>query len=199
MIFRNRIFALGLAALAALAVAQPAQAAYGVYMCAPEATIGAQSRTIGGTGTAVPSQATYSLNGQGCAFIANADVGYFASLGFSGGQNLFSISVVGLTANSTTSNSPTLPAGAYVHQIVLAETTNNAVTGGVDLGTAASGAQVASAVTLSGNGLTFIADSALLKRVFGTGPAPAAQQIFYTCHTGCNSSSVNLTIFYSLF
>lgn len=195
---RLRHFAVALA-LAALALApltkQPAQAAFGQYLCAPDApSRGQVARTVGGTNVS-PSGTVYQLNAQGCAFIAQQDVGWLQSQGFSGGQNIFTVAVTALTATGT-SASVTLPIGAYIHNIVLQETAGNAVTGGVDLGTAASGTQVASAVTLAGNGLVTLADTALLKRIFST---TASQGIFYTCHTNCNSSSVNMTVIYSLF
>ena len=195
-------FALALAGLALALLAlppQPAKAAFGQFLCAPTPLDQIQNRQIGGTGSQVPSATLYLLNGQGCAFIAQQDVGYFQSLGFTGGQNFFTVSLTGITANTTASNSPTLPAGTYIHNIVIAETAGNAVTGGVDVGTAASGAQVISAIAVGANALVTTADSALLKRSFGTGPAPAAQQIFFTCHTACNSASLNISILYSYF
>jgi hypothetical protein len=195
----------GLLAAAALALAvfaptEQAHAAYGSYLCAPstsDVAIGPK-RIVNTSSTASP-QPAYVLNGQGCAFIANTDVGFFLALGFTGGQDFFTTSLVAVTANTTTTNSPTLPAGAYIHNIIIGETAGNAVTGGVDIGTAASGAQIASAIAVAGNALVTITDAGLLKRSFGTGPAPAAQQIFFTCHTACNSASLNITIMYSLF
>jgi hypothetical protein len=175
---------------------QQAHAAYGSYLCAPSPA----DTAVGPKRVVNPNTSNaYSLNGQGCAFIPQGDVGYFLSQGYTGGQDFFTVAVTGITANTTTANSPILPAGAYIHNIIIGETAGNAVTGGVDIGTAASGAQIASAVTVGANALVGIADASLLKRVFGTGPAPASQQIFFTCHTACNSASLNVTIMYSLF
>ena len=184
---------------AAFLPGKPADAAFGQFLCAPSPVDQFSARTIGGTNSQVPSQTLYALNGQGCAFIVQQDVGYFLSQGFTGGQNFFTLSLTGVTANTTTSNSPTLPPGTYIHNIVIAETAGNAVTGGVKIGTTAGGTDIVAAATVSGNALVTIPDSALLKRSFGTGPAPAAQQIFFGCVTSCNSASLNISILYSYF
>lgn len=203
----NRLlkFALGLGAIVvagsifSAAPQRPAEAAFGQFLCAPSPVDQFSARTIGGSNSFVPSGTLYLLNGQGCAFIAQQDVGAFQSIGFTGGQNFFTISLTGVTANTTSSNSPTLPAGTYIHNIVLAETSSHTITGGVDIGTTASGTDIASAVALTSNSLVTITDSALSKRSFGTGAAPASQQIFFTCHTSCNSGSINISILYSYF
>jgi len=181
---------------ACLAPAGKAHAAWGGIYCASETAIGPAGprRVVNPVTTNA-----YSLNAQGCAFIANADIGYFLSQGFSAGSNTQNITLVGLTANSTTANSPILPAGAMIDSIVIGETAGNAVTGGINIGTAAAGAQIVSAATVGANALTAVASASILLRVFGTGPLPAAQQIFYTCVTACNSSSVNISISYHLF
>lgn len=174
----------------------PAHAAYGSFLCSPSPAEGA----IGPKRVVNPNtNAAYQLNGQGCAFIAQADVGYFLANGYTGGQDFFTVAVTGITANTTTANSPVLPAGAYIHNIIIGETAGNAVTGGVKIGTTAGGTDIASAVAVAGNALVGIADASLSKRVFGTGAAPASQQIFFGCVTACNAASLNITIMYSLF
>jgi hypothetical protein len=189
-------FLFAAAIVACLAPTEKAHAAWGSVYCAPDPGVGSPGprRVVNPVTTTA-----YSLNAQGCAFIANADIGYFLSQGYTSGPNSQNITMVGLTANSTTANSPILPAGATIDSIVIGETAGNAVTGGVDIGTAASGAQIVAAVAAGANSLATVAASAILLRVFGTGPLPAAQQIFYTCHTGCNSSSINISISYHLF
>src|SRR6267154_208514 len=81
-----------LAALACAALwAAPVEAAQ-INMCSSDVAGGVQGpRTIGGTLSPVPSGTTYVLNGQGCALIALADVGYFQSQGFTqaSAQNSF--------------------------------------------------------------------------------------------------------------
>jgi hypothetical protein len=189
------------AAIALPASEQPARAAFGSYLCAPTLpnSESGMARTIGGANTFVPSGTLYVLNGQGCAFIANQDVGAFQSQGYTGGQNFFSTSLVGLTANTTTTNSPTLPAGAYIHNIVIAETSGTAVSGGVKIGSTAGGTDIVAAQAVAGNALVTITDASLLKRSFGTGPAPAAQQIFFGAVTAFSPSVLNVSIMYSLF
>jgi len=184
------------AALAFAAAPQPSHASYGSFLCAPNPAEGA----VGPRRITNPATSnSYPLNSSGCAFIANADVAYAMSQGFSGGWNVWTASQVGITANTTSQNSLILPAGAYIHNIIIGETAGNAVSGGVDIGTAASGAQIASAIAVAGNALVGIPDASLLKRTFGTGSAPAQQQIFFACHTACNSASLNVTVIYSLF
>jgi hypothetical protein len=187
---------LGLALLS-LAPQQAHATSYGSYLCAPQPPDSALARRILAYTSTSPN--SYVLNGQGCTFVANADIPFFTSIGFSGGQNFFTQSIVALTANSTSANSPLLPAGSYIHNIVIGNTTANAVTGGVDIGTAANGAQIASAVAVGANALVTITDAALLLRAFGTGATPVAQTVYFTCHTACNGASLNLTIMYSLF
>ena len=194
--FLKFLFAALALSLGSFAPLQPAHAAFGGVYCAP-ATSGAAE---GPKRVVNPNTSTaYSLNGQGCAFIANADIGYFLSQGYTQNGTLYTLVMTGITANTTTANSPILPAGAFIHAIVIAETAGNAVTGGVDIGTAASGAQIASAFAVGASSLSAITGATILLRLFGTGPLPASQQIFFTCHTACNSASLNATIVYSLF
>jgi len=192
--FLKLLFAAAIATC--LAPAENAHAAWGAVYCSPDPGVGAPGpkRVVNPVTTNA-----YVFNPQGCAFIANADIGFFLSQGYSSGPNTQNITLVGITANTTTANSPILPAGAAIDQIIIGETAGNAVTGGVDIGTAASGAQIVSAVAVGANSLAAVAGSAVLLRVFGTGPLPASQQIFFTCHTACNSASLNFSIFYHLF
>jgi hypothetical protein len=195
------IVALAAIAIAPLVPKHEARAAFGSYLCSPTLpnSGSGMARTVGGANTFVPSGTLYALNGQGCAFVANQDVSSFLAQGYTGGQNFFSASLVGLTANTTTTNSPTLPAGAYIHNIVLAETAGTAVSGGVKIGTTAGGTDIVAAQAVAGNALVTITDASLLKRSFGTGPAPAVQQIFFGAVTAFSPSVLNVSIMYSLF
>lgn len=179
-----------------LAPAEKAHAAWGSVYCASDPGNGSPGarRVV----NPVTNNA-YVLNSQGCSFIANADIGFFLSQGFSPGPITQNISLVGITANTTAANSPILPAGASIESIVIGETAGNAVTGGLDIGTAASGAQIVSAVAVGASSLATVPGASVLLRVFGTGPLPAAQQIFVTCHTACNAASLNISISYRLF
>lgn len=187
---------LAFAAAFALSLAQPqkAEAAFGQVLCAPDATANTRNRTIGGTGSAVPSGTLYVLNGQGCAFIGQADVGYFLSQGYNGGQNSFSIAQTGIIAQDFTSL--TLPAGAYVNGIVIRETSGAAVTGGIKIGTTAGGTDVVAAATCGSGCLISVTDVSLLKRVFS---ATATQKLSVDAVSSFNGAALSITVLYSLF
>lgn len=199
--FRIRSLILGALALGALA--SPAFSAASTplqqqWLCAPEASgaaTGARRVVNPNTNNAV------GLNGDGCGLFLRADVGYWLTQGFSVGPNLFSIQSTGAltSASSATSvNIGTLPAGAYISAIMLNEIAGAAITGGVAMGTAASGTQIVTAQALGANGLLMVADSAIT-RVFGTTGSPNAVSIFATCVTSCNAGSVTITVLYSYF
>lgn len=191
-----------LALLALMALSDVALA--GGVMCRPQAaatgtgasTIGS---AIGGSVSSVPSQTLYVLNSQGCAMVLQQDMGYFLSQGFYPGSNLFTLTQVAVTANQTTATAQTLPAGAVITGIVVHNTTANAVTGGVNIGTAAAGAQVVSALTVGANALVAVPSASILAPVFNSSGTPIAQQLFINAATAFNSASLNVTIFYSLF
>jgi hypothetical protein len=194
----NRLTKIALAALALLSFAAPANAA-SIWMCQGDvsgATTG--TRTIGGTLSPVPSGSIYVLNGQGCALVAQGDVGYFQSQGFTQGSPYavaaFTTGV--LTGTTAVQFLPSLPAGAIIRDIVVSNTTANAVTGGIDIGTTSGGADIVSALTCAASCLTFVADSALLKRVFSL---TAQQAIFVVGHTSGNSANLTITISYQYF
>lgn len=155
------------------------------------------TRTIGGTGSAVPSGTLYVLNGQGCAFIAVGDVGYFLSQGFTAGPQTGMIQFAGLTsaASATTVQIGVLPAGAIIQSIVMAETAGAAITGGVALGTTASGTNIVTAQTLGANAATVLADTAVTKIITSSGTT-LANPVFATCVTSCNAGSVTISIIY---
>ncbi len=194
--------ALALAAL--LGSALPAFA--GAELCAPTATSAAAGpRTIGGTGSKVPSSAIYSLNSAGCAWVTQQDLAFFLSQGFTYGANLFSVSVTGIAAQTTTSNSPILPAYAKIQGIVVQETAGQAVTGGLDIGIAGSSDQtIVAAFAVPASSILNIPTASILRQVFGAAGAttgtPSAQQIFFNAHTNwTDAATINVTILYSLY
>jgi hypothetical protein len=80
-------------------------------------------------------------------------------------------------------------AGFRIVAILVDETTGNAVTGGINIGTAAAGSQIVSAQAVSGSSLNI--DCTLLKRYFSdTNP----QTVYVSAVTGWNSASVNLKL-----
>ena len=93
------------------------------------------------------------------------------------------LTLTGVVANSTF----TVPAGYRISYVDIVNTTANAVTGGVHLGTAALGTQILNAHTVGANASTSV--ETLLKRFF------AAEQIVYiSAHTAWNSASLNITV-----
>ena len=108
----------------------------------------------------------------------------------------FSIYAGPYTAQSTTANSPVLPANAYILTFVVQETTGNAVTGGIDIGTAgSSGQQIVAAYAVGANGIVSIPQASILLFTFGTTGPSKAQQIFFNAHTNwTDTASINVTI-----
>lgn len=193
-------FALAIASIAPQEAhaAASTQAAH-AYLCAPVQTAGGQARHVVNTSSTASPQPSYNLNSAGCAVIASGDIGFFLSQGYYYGPNIFSLVQTGITATTTSSTSTiTLPAGAIIQNIVLAETAGHPITGGVDIGDSTSATEYASAVALGTNGTVVVADSALT-RVFANSGTPANDQILIACHTACNSGSINVTILYSFF
>jgi hypothetical protein len=192
------------AALAALsatvslpAVAATSVAADLVEMCSPPGAGPTWAKSV-----VNPSSGggTYSLNTKGCAIMAIADVAYFRSQGFTQGGGLGALYAGPFTAQSTTANSPTLPANAYIETIIVQETTGNAITGGLDVGVAGSSdATIVSAFAVGANAVINIPSASILKKVFPTSgtTGPAAQQIFFNAHTNwTDAASINVTILY---
>lgn len=92
-----------------------------------------------------------------------------------------------LTANSTF----TVPAGMTIESIVYENTTANAVTGGVRIGTTNGGAEVVVAQAIGANAVGQITDANILLRFFSS----TAQQILYIqAVTAWNSASVKFYI-----
>jgi hypothetical protein len=205
----KRILFAGLAGLAVLAIGGFSQSAFAaasvatdaVEMCAP-----ASSAALSGP-KYVTNPATgggsYTLNAKGCANMVLADVAYFKSQGFTAGAGLGALYAGPFTAQSTTSNSPVLPANAVIQEIIVQETTGNAVTGGLDVGVAGSSDQtIVAAYAVGANGVIAIPSASILKRVFPTSgtTGPVSQQIFFNAHTNwTDGASINVTILYRYF
>lgn len=192
----NRLRLFLAAALVVLAAPLTPAHANGVMLCSPDVgPRGARQVTNPGT-----SGGTYSLNGAGCAYIseANSDAAYFRAQGFVPGNNLFStVQVTGVLTGTTSVQLPfSLPANAMLRDIIVQNTTTNAVTGGIDIGKTTGAADIVSALTCAASCLTFVADAAVLLRVFST---TVQQAIFVTGHTAGNSANLTITITYSYF
>jgi len=93
------------------------------------------------------------------------------------------LQLTGVVANSTF----TVPAGYRISFVDIVNTTANAVTGGLHLGTAALGTQVLNAHTIDANASLSV--ETLLKRFF-----TAEQIVYISAHTAWNSASLNITV-----
>jgi hypothetical protein len=173
---------------------QPAQAASAVY-CAADPGIGSPgARQVTNPNTNV----TYTLNGQGCAQIQIGDIGYFQSQGFSlgpaGGSTVFNTGV--LAAATTDFVVATLPPSTIIREIIVANLVSTSVTGGLSFGTTANGTDIVTALTCGSACLTFVADSALSKRLFST---TASQAIHMAPVTQGSGANFNVTIIWDYF
>lgn len=93
----------------------------------------------------------------------------------------------------TAANNFFLPPNAVLRDILVVNTTANAITGGLKFGTTSGGVDIVAALTVGANALAFVTDALLLKRYFS---ASAAQQIFFDTVTLWNSASVEIDVYY---
>lgn len=191
MIRLSRLLLAAAALLAAVFVSAPADAAV-VVMCraaASGAAPGPARWTAPGSGTA------YSLDNMGCGLIALADITDAQAGGFTQVGTVRAIVFnTGVATGTTDFVVGNLPASTYVNNIIVSNSVAAAVTGGISFGTTANGTEVVTALTCGASCYTFIADSALTKRVFSlTAPTP----IHAAAVTAWNSANVTITILYS--
>lgn len=104
-----------------------------------------------------------------------------------------SILQVARAVAQTGAGSITIPPTAVIRDIIVTNGTANAITGGLKFGTTAGGVDIAAALAVTGNGLSFVTDALLLKRFFS---ASAVQQIFYDAVIAWNSATVQIDIVY---
>lgn len=91
-----------------------------------------------------------------------------------------------VTSNTTI----TIPANYYIVGVIINNTTANAVTGGIRVGTTDGGIDVVVALAVAGNALQAIPDATLLKRLFST---TVSTTLYIQTVTLWNSASLNLT------
>lgn len=91
-----------------------------------------------------------------------------------------------VTSNTTI----TIPANYYIVGVVVNNSTANAITGGLRVGTTNGGVDVVVALAVAGNALQAIPDATLLKRFFSTS---VDTTLFIQAVTLWNSASLNLT------
>lgn len=94
---------------------------------------------------------------------------------------------VGVTADYSFS----FPAGHCIRGIFVFNRTANAITGGLNIGTAAAGAQVISAKAVGANALIHLTDAEILKRVFSL---TAAQTLYVNAASAWNSANIDVFI-----
>jgi hypothetical protein len=181
-----------LASAAVLALALPAQA-NNINVCSPDAAgQGTGARQVGGTLSAVPSGAIYTLNGQGCARVTLQDYGYFLSQGYTQGSGQFTTILTPGVATGTTDYAMPMPAKTYIQQIIFSNSVASAVTGGISVGTAANGTQVVTAQAVGASTDVAVAQSNISL------PVPVTTGLAYTLHfaavTAWNSTNVTITV-----
>lgn len=193
MIARKNIFALAFAALFALMLWSDGASAAGQFLCAQTNT----SRRVVNTSSTTSPQPSYQLNAHGCAFIAQADVGFFLTQGYTPGPNngtiIFTTGVATSTTDFVIGN---LPPNAYIQMVVYDNSTANAVTGGITLGSTANATDIATATVCGANCLAQATDAQLVKRAWSK---TAATPIHAAAATAWNSANVTITVTYGFF
>lgn len=94
------------------------------------------------------------------------------------------ITALAVTSNATVS----IPSGNVIQHLVIQNTTGNAVTGGIRIGTTDGGVDVVIAVAVGANALFSVLDATLLKRVFSMS---GSTTLYIQTVTLWNSSSLN--------
>ena len=84
-----------------------------------------------------------------------------------------------------------VPAGFYIDQVVVKETANHAITGGLKFGTTNGGTDVIIALAVGALGLVKVTDAALLKSIFSL---TANQTIYFDAVSSWNSAVVDVYI-----
>lgn len=97
-----------------------------------------------------------------------------------------------LTAQ-TAAGSFMLPTNGVIRDIIVTNTTGNAITGGLKFGSSSGATDIVAALAVGINGLVFVTDALLLKRFFS---ASSAQQIFFDAVVSWASASVQIDILY---
>jgi hypothetical protein len=95
------------------------------------------------------------------------------------------VSALNVVANTTVS----IPAGYFIEDVVIQNTTGNAVTGGIKIGTTNGGVDVIVALAVGANSLQTVLDATLLKRIFSMS---ADQTLYIQTITLWNSASLNM-------
>jgi hypothetical protein len=179
----------------------PSTPAYanGQVLCAAEVSGGSTGprRVVNTSSTASP-QPAYQLNSAGCAYILQADVGFFLSQGYTAGPDSGAVIVTtGVQTGTTNVVLGTLPAGAYVSSIIVVNSTANAVTGGIAFGTTANGTNIVAALTCAANCVAAAPGNAVLAG--SAFSATATTSLNAAAVTAWNNANVTITVVYRYF
>jgi len=104
-----------------------------------------------------------------------------------------------LAANLTASSGTTayqfgyLPPNAVIESITINNTTANAVTGGINIGTSSGGAQILSAQAVGANGFVRVNGGSLVAQAFKSGA-----NLFVNAVTSWNAASLNITVNFTI-
>ena len=168
-------------------------------LCAPEPSGGSTGpRQVTNPNTG----ASYGLNSAGCGIVAQADVGFFLTQGYTFGANTNVATGVGITGSGTASVSTgiTLPPYAQIIAVVLEETAGNAVTGGLNISNAGGATGIGSAIALGANATVTMSDAQLnAGRIYSPAGVPSATPVNLAAVTSWNSAVVNISIVYSIY
>lgn len=113
--------------------------------------------------------------------------GITGSTGATGAADASASIITALTVTGNTTVS--IPAGNIIQDLVIENTTGNAVTGGIKIGTTNGGTDVVLALAVGSNSLQTVLDAALLKRVFSMS---GSTTLYVQTVTLWNSASLNL-------
>lgn len=185
----------GIAALVAVSALAPNAFAANQVMCAApssSALPGPQRVVNPNTGN------VYALGNRGCALIALADIGYFQSQGYTQGSNQTSVVYNTGVPTSTTQDFTigTVPAGAYIREIIVSNSVATSVTGGIQFGTTANATDVVTALTCASSCLANVTDANLKTRLFST---TVAQAIHMSAMTSWQAANVTVTMILGFF
>jgi glycerol-3-phosphate acyltransferase PlsY len=139
---------------------------------------------------------TYTADPQGCV-VANglADIATLRAQGYTEpGKERTLLLNTGVATGTTSYLVGSVPAGAYIQQIIYANTTANPA-GNISFGTTSGGADVVAAAACGANCLTRVTDAQMLKSVFST---TATQPIFVTS-SAWGSASLTVTLVFGWF
>jgi hypothetical protein len=183
--------------LALFGLAVPAQAAVQM-LCAPDVAGGVQGpRRVTNTASTAATPPTYQLNSFGCALIAQADIGFFLSQGYSPGSSEGTIIyTTGVATGTTNFVIGSIPANSYITEIIYSNAVAAAVTGGISIGTTANGTDVVAAQAVGSSALTFTPNASILKQPFST---TVSTPLNAAAVTAWNSTNVTITVKYAAF